>query len=251
MSNHITSSQRADQICHHRRARHGMEPASRPGRADGQLNAGHPRARTSWSSPCAARLGRRARNRFGAAALSGRRLPRRSSKSVGKALLLVLGPGWRGLSVRGRVRRRASRDRLGRDGRAREALGLLRWDLFTLTTGRLTLSGARTMAVQRFAGLRRSTVVHQGALAGALALILGPRIGKFGPMAGPIRPGPQHPACRLGTLILWFTSLQPGLIFRSPRRHRVLRRHPRRRRQTAPPGRGHRWSRGSASPTSR
>jgi Amt family ammonium transporter len=58
--------------------------------------------------------------------------------------------------------------------------------------------------MQDFAG---STVVHyQGALAGlAGALILGPRIGKFGKdgRANPI-PGHNMPYAVLGTLILWF-----------------------------------------------
>src|SRR4029079_1138749 len=58
--------------------------------------------------------------------------------------------------------------------------------------------------MQDFAG---STVVHyQGALAGlAGALILGPRIGKFGKdgRANPI-PGHNIPYAVLGTLILWF-----------------------------------------------
>src|SRR5439155_11996016 len=55
--------------------------------------------------------------------------------------------------------------------------------------------------------LAGSTVVHyQGALAGlAGALILGPRIGKFGHdgRANPI-PGHNMPFAVLGTLILWF-----------------------------------------------
>ena len=58
--------------------------------------------------------------------------------------------------------------------------------------------------MQDFAG---STVVHyQGALAAlAGALILGPRIGKFGTdgRANPI-PGHNIPYAVLGTLILWF-----------------------------------------------
>jgi ammonium transporter, Amt family len=60
------------------------------------------------------------------------------------------------------------------------------------------------LGMQDFAG---STVVHlQGALAGlAGALILGPRIGKFGHdgRANPI-PGHNIPFAVLGTLILWF-----------------------------------------------
>jgi Amt family ammonium transporter len=65
-----------------------------------------------------------------------------------------------------------------------------------------TLTGG--VGMQDFAG---STVVHyQGALAGlAGALILGPRIGKFGKdgRANPI-PGHNIPFAVLGTLILWF-----------------------------------------------
>src|SRR3954463_4717559 len=66
--------------------------------------------------------------------------------------------------------------------------------------------------MQDFAG---STVVHyQGALAGlAGALILGPRIGKFGTdgRANPI-PGHNIPYAVLGTLILWFgwVGFHPG-----------------------------------------
>jgi Amt family ammonium transporter len=65
-----------------------------------------------------------------------------------------------------------------------------------------TLTGG--VGMQDFAG---STVVHyQGALAGlAGALILGPRIGKFGTdgRANPI-PGHNIPYAVLGTIILWF-----------------------------------------------
>jgi ammonium transporter, Amt family len=65
-----------------------------------------------------------------------------------------------------------------------------------------TITGG--VGMQDFAG---STVVHyQGALAGlAGALILGPRIGKFGKdgRANPI-PGHNIPFAVLGTLILWF-----------------------------------------------
>ena len=65
------------------------------------------------------------------------------------------------------------------------------------------------LGMQDFAG---STVVHyQGALAGlAGALLLGPRIGKFGTdgRANPI-PGHNIPYAVLGTLILWF-GFHPG-----------------------------------------
>ena len=72
-----------------------------------------------------------------------------------------------GLFVRGRVRRRLARDRLGRDGRAREALGVLRLRrrLHAHLLGRLALDLARRrLAVRaRHAGLRR---LDGGALPG-------------------------------------------------------------------------------------
>ena len=102
-------------------------------------------------------------------------------------------------------------DRLGRDGRAGEALGLLR--LRDLVHAHLLVVSHWIWSphgwlfkhgMQDFAG---STVVHyQGALAAlAGALILGPRIGKFGTdgRANPI-PGHNIPFAVLGTIILWF-----------------------------------------------
>ena len=93
--------------------------------------------------------------------------------------------------------------------------------------------------MQDFAG---STVVHyQGALAAlAGALILGPRIGKFGTdgRANPI-PGHNIPFAVLGTIILWFGwfGFNPGsTLERRLRRLRLLRlrrpddQHRRRRR---------------------
>ena len=112
--------------------------------------------------------------------------------------------------------------------------------------------------MQDFAG---STVVHyQGALAAlAGALLLGPRIGKFGKdgRANPI-PGHNIPYAVLGTLILWFGwfGFNPGstLVGRL-RRLRLLRLRRARRRTSRPrPARSAASSpRGSCSgsPTSR
>src|SRR5438477_9915983 len=77
--------------------------------------------------------------------------------------------------------------------------------------------------MQDFAG---STVVHyQGALAAlAGALLLGPRIGKFGSdgRANPI-PGHNIPYAVLGTIILWFGwfGLNPGSTLSVVTGHRV------------------------------
>ena len=82
-------------------------------------------------------------------------------------------PGGGGLPLRGRVRSRLARDRLGRHGRAYAALGLLRLRARasrSSTRSSRTGSGALTAGssrrgMQDFAG---STVVHyQGALAGS------------------------------------------------------------------------------------
>ena len=68
-------------------------------------------------------------------------------------------PGAAGVPVRGRLRRRLARDRLGRDGRADEALGLLRLrdPLHARLLGRLALDlVARRLALREgHAGLRR------------------------------------------------------------------------------------------------
>ena len=70
-----------------------------------------------------------------------------------EAVRLVLGDPGRGrLPVRGRVRGRLARDRLGRDGRAGEAVGLLRLRDPTSrssTRSRRTGSGARTAGCSR------------------------------------------------------------------------------------------------------
>ena len=95
-------------------------------------------------------------------------------------------PGSVRIPVRGRLLRRIARDRVGGDGRAHEALGVLR--LRRRLHDRLSLVShwiwspdgwLFSKGMQDFAG---STVVHyQGALAAlAGALLLGPRIGKFG-----------------------------------------------------------------------
>ena len=120
-------------------------------------------------------------------------------------------PAAAGVPVPGRVRRGLARDRLGRDGRADEALGVLRLrrrlHAHLLASSR-TGSGARTAGCSRRECRTSpgSTVVHyQGALAGlAGALLLGPRIGKY--VDGKPQPIPGHNMAfiTLGVLILWF-----------------------------------------------
>ena len=175
-------------------------------------------------------------------------------------------PGAAGLPVRGRLRGRLARDRLGRDGRAGEALGLLRLrrGLHAHLLGHLALDLGRTAGcsgsgMQDFAG---STVVHyQGALAAlAGALLLGPRIGKFeGGRAANAIPGHNIPYAVLGTLILWFgwfgfnpgstlgvvTGDKVGYFAYVARDDEPRRRGGRGQRRAAPPGSC------CASPTSR
>ena len=85
----------------------------------------------------------------------------------GAVHLLLDDPGWGRLPVRGRLRRRLARDRLGRDGRAGEALGLLRLRrvLHGSLLGRLALGLAlgRLALLEGHAGLRR---LDRGALPG-------------------------------------------------------------------------------------
>ena len=98
------------------------------------------------------------------------------------------------------------------------------------------------LGMQDFAG---STVVHyQGALAAlAGALLLGPRIGRFGP-GGRVNAIAGHnlPYAVLGTIILWFGwfGFNPGLDawHRLRRPDRVLRL----RRDDHQPGGGRRWA---------
>ena len=129
------------------------------------------------------------------------------------AVLVVLRDPRRGrLPVRGRLRRRLARDRLGRDGGADEALRLhrLRRPLHADLLGRLALDlVARRLALREgHAGLRR---LDRRALPGraraalAGALLLGPRIGKYGPDGKPNAiPGHNMAYTTLGVIILWF-----------------------------------------------
>ena len=169
-------------------------------------------------------------------------------------------PGRGRLPVRGRLRRRLARDRLGRDGRAREALGLLRLRRLLhahLLDRRRTGSGARTAGcsstgMQDFAG---STVVHyQGALAGARRGAA-PRAAHRQVRHRRPRepdPGPQHPVRRARDAhpLVRLVRLQPGLdALGRLRRLRLLRlrraddEHRRRRGRA----RRHRASPGSCS----
>ena len=74
--------------------------------------------------------------------------------TIGAVAVLVVqrDPGRSGLPVRGRLRGRLARDRLGRDGRAHEALGLLRLRRRasrSSTRSSRTGSGARTAGCSR------------------------------------------------------------------------------------------------------
>ena len=93
--------------------------------------------------------------------------------------------------------------------------------------------------MQDFAG---STVVHyQGALAGlAGALLLGPRIGKFGTDGKPNAiPGHNMAFATLGVIILWFGwfGFNPGSTLERRLRRRRLLRLRRAERRTSPPRR--------------
>ena len=184
-----------------------------------------------------------------------------SRAAVGERAVRVLhhDPRRRGLPLRGRLRRRLARDRLGRDGRAGEALGLLRLRGLrsrSSTRSSRTGSGADgwlfSLGMQDFAG---STVVHyQGALAAlAGAILLGPRIGKFGRRPRQPDPGPQHPVRRARDdhPLVRLVRLQPGLDAR--RRHRRqarllrLRRDDDEHRGRGRGGQRHRSSPGSCS----
>ncbi|MGH3006280.1 MAG: ammonium transporter [Gaiellaceae bacterium] len=137
------------------------------------------------------------------------RPPRRRAGAV---LLLLHDPGCERLLLPGRLRRRRRGDRLGRDGAERAKL----WVYFAFGAAFTLVYSVVShwvwhadgwlfaLGMQDFAG---STVVHyQGALAAlAGALLLGPRLGRFGTdgRAHPI-PGHNMPYAVLGTLILWF-----------------------------------------------
>ena len=149
-----------------------------------------------------------------------------------RSLVLLDDPGRRRLPVRGRLRRRLAGDRLGRDGRAREALGLLRLrrrlhassTRSSRTGSGSPAAGCSALGMQDFAG---STVVHyQGALA-ALAgrAAARPADRQVRPRrAGEPDPGPQHAVRRPRDAhpLVRLVRLQPGLDAR--RRDRRARR---------------------------
>ena len=131
---------------------------------------------------------------------------------AGAVQLVRRDPRRGGLPVRGRLLRCLARDRLGRDGRADAALGLLRVRRSSSRSSTPLVSHwiwspdgwLFAKGMQDFAG---STVVHyQGALAGlAGALLLGPRIGKFDRDGKPNAiPGHNMAYTTLGVIILWF-----------------------------------------------
>ena len=143
----------------------------------------------------------------------------------GAVLVLHDRPGRGRLPVRGRLRRRLARDRLGRDGRAREALGLLRLRrrLHADLLGHLALGLGRRLAVRAGdAGLRRldgralpgraGRARRRAAARPAHRQVRGrPRERDPGPQHPLRRPRDDHPLVRL-------VRLQPGLDAR--RRHR-------------------------------
>ena len=129
----------------------------------------------------------------------------------GAVLGLRRDPRRRRLAVRGRLRRCLARDRLGRDGRAREALGLLRVrrGLHRRLFARLALDlGARRLAAAlRDAGLRRldrrplpgrARRARRGAHARPADRQVRPRRPRERD------PGPQHAVRRARDAILWF-----------------------------------------------
>ena len=135
-----------------------------------------------------------------------------AARGRSRAVLLVrLDSRRRRVLLPGCLRRGLARDRLGRDGGADEALGLLcvrrRLHLVYSVVSHWIWhpdGWLFAMGMQDFAG---STVVHyQGALAAlAGALLLGPRIGKFDADGRPNAiPGHNMAFVTLGVLILWF-----------------------------------------------
>ena len=130
------------------------------------------------------------------------------------ALRLVLGDPGRGrLPVRGRLRRRLARDRLGRDGRADEALGLLR---LRRRTSRSSTRSSRTGSGARTAGCSRRGCRTSPARRSSTTRARSPRSpgrscsGRESASSAPDGkrepdPGPQHALRRRSaTIILWF-----------------------------------------------
>ncbi len=170
------------------------------------------------------------------------------------------------LPVRGRLRRRLARDRLGRDGRAGEALGLLRLRrlLHRPLLGRLALDLAcgRLALLDRHAGLRRLDGRPLPGRAGRACRRAAPRAADR-----QVRPRrtrepdsrPQHAVRgpRDADPLVRLVRLQPGLDAR--RRHRRAHRLLRLRRADDEPRRGggrdgrhrRRVARAAASRTSR
>ena len=130
----------------------------------------------------------------------------------GAVLVLLRDPCGERLHVRGRLRRCLARNRLGGDGRAREALGLLRLRrrLHAHLLGHLALDLARGRLALRHGACRispapRSSTTRERWQLSRVRSCSGPRIGKFGRdgRANPI-PGHNMPYAVLGTIILWF-----------------------------------------------
>ena len=142
-------------------------------------------------------------------------LPVRERADLGRpeAVRLVLGdPGRRRLPVRGRVRRRLARDRLGRDGRAGEAVGLLRVRRLLharSTRSSRTGSGARTAGCSsagcRTSPARPSSTTRARSPRSPGRCCSGRGSASSAPTAAPTRSrATTCPYAVLGTLILWF-----------------------------------------------
>ena len=175
-----------------------------------------------------------------------RALGRLAARDRPGAVLLLHDRAGRGrLLLRGRLRRGLARDRLGRDGRAREALGLLRLRraLHADLLGHLALGLGRRLALRaRDAGLRR---LDGRALPGRARRAR--RRAAARPAHRQVRrrrrgnaiPGPQHPLRRPRHAhpLVRLVRLQPGLDARRDHRRqgRLLRL---RRADDEPRGRG-------------
>ena len=157
-------------------------------------------------------------------------------------------PGAARLHVRGRLLRRLARDRLGRDGRADEALGLLRLRRrlhADLLASSRTGSGARTAGCSRrgcrTSPARRSSTTRARSRVSPARSCSARGSASSARTASRTRfPGHNMAFTTLGVIILWFGwfGFNPGsTLERRLRRRRLLRL---RRAEHEPRGRGRR-----------